>query len=61
MLDEDIYFETALDGFDPFPHMLKILSTPAPGSSGERLVGVLSNSQRTVVQKVLSTEQPKQN
>lgn len=60
MLDEDIYFETALDNFDPFPYIANILGRPAPNSVGEKLVSSLDDSQRVSIHKILSTEQPKQ-
>lgn len=60
MLDEDIYFETILDTFDPFPYMIKVLGEAPSNSVGERLVGALSESQKETIQKILSVEQPKQ-
>lgn len=60
MLDEDIYFETVLDSFDPFPYVLKILNSPTPNSVCEKLIGSLNKSQKEVLQKILSQEQPKQ-
>ena len=60
MLDEDIYFETVLDGFDPFPYISKILGSTVPSTAGSRLIAALSSSQKTAIQKILSSEQPKQ-
>lgn len=56
MLEEDIYFETALDHFEPFGYISSILSSPAPGSYANRMISIMTDQQKESVAAVLNGE-----
>ncbi|TBU18788.1 importin [Ordospora colligata] len=55
-LEEDIYFETSLDHFEPFGYISSILSQPMPGSYASRAVHEMSEKQKSTMFSVLNTE-----
>jgi hypothetical protein len=59
-LEEDIYFETPLDCFDPFGYIYGVLSSSLQGSYGGKMVNFMDESQKNRVSGIISVEQPKQ-
>lgn len=56
MLEEDIYFETTLDHFEPFGYMSSVLSGSAPGTYASRIISTMTEQQRESLAAVLNGE-----
>ncbi|AFM99155.1 importin [Encephalitozoon hellem ATCC 50504] len=56
ILEEDIYFESALDHFEPFGYISSILSSPVAGSYGEKIISAMTNHQKESISTVLNGE-----
>lgn len=59
-LEEDIYYETVLDPFDPYDFVREMLGKPRPGSVGEVAISKMTPEQVAKIREVLSTVQEKQ-
>lgn len=56
ILEEDIYFETALDHFEPFGYISSILSSPTSGSYAEKVISAMTGQQKESISAVLNGE-----
>ncbi|ADM12382.1 nonsense-mediated mRNA decay protein 5 [Encephalitozoon intestinalis ATCC 50506] len=56
ILEEDIYFETALDHFEPFGYISSILSSPVVGSYAEKVIAEMTSHQKESISAVLNGE-----
>ncbi|AFN83865.1 nonsense-mediated mRNA decay protein 5 [Encephalitozoon romaleae SJ-2008] len=56
ILEEDIYFESPLDHFEPFGYISSILSSPMAGSYGEKVVSIMTDQQKASISTVLNGE-----
>ncbi|KMV65213.1 importin [Encephalitozoon cuniculi EcunIII-L] len=56
ILEEDIYFETELDKFEPFGYISSILSSPASGTYAEKIISTMTDEQKDSLSTVLNGE-----
>jgi len=56
ILEEDIYFETTLDHFEPFGYISSILSSPVSGSYASRIISTMTDQQKESIAAVLNGE-----
>lgn len=56
ILEEDIYFESALDHFEPFGYISSILSSPMAGFYGEKIISVMTSQQKASISTILNGE-----
>jgi hypothetical protein len=59
-LDEDIYFETPLDYFDPFKYISSILSSPVQSSFGVKMLDAMNEDQKRNISEIVASKYPKQ-
>lgn len=56
VLEEDIYFETSLDHFEPFGYISSILSSSIQGSYGNKAISTMTDQQKESISAVLNGE-----